>query len=84
MTILLQLGQVCAFIGLPARKCNACGHTFACYRQKHAVRKAHKNPRKTGRKFFLASSKGLTSQMAATGISPQGTIVPPPTKMAVI
>ena len=31
-----------------------------------------------------ARSKGLTLQIAATGMSPQGTMVPPPTKMAVI
>jgi len=29
--------------------------------------------------FFLASSKGSTPQIAATGITAQGIIVPPPT-----
>ncbi|MCG8515596.1 MAG: hypothetical protein MI740_15760, partial [Halanaerobiales bacterium] len=35
-------------------------------------------------KFLLASSMGETLQMAAAGIKPQGTMVPPPTQIAVI
>lgn len=42
------------------------------------------SPMLTGAIFFRASSKGSTLQMAATGIKPQGTIVPPPMNMAVI
>lgn len=34
----------------------------------------------TGIKFRLASSNGLTLQMAAAGINAQGINVPPPTK----
>ncbi len=41
-------------------------------------------PIRTGTMFLLASSMGLTSQMAATGIRPQGTTQPPPIKMALI
>lgn len=33
----------------------------------------------TGLIFFLANSKGSTPQIAATGITAQGIIVPPPT-----
>lgn len=38
------------------------------------------NPIPTGIRFFLASSKGSTLQIAATGISAQGMMVPPPMK----
>lgn len=41
-------------------------------------------PIATGNKLRLASSKGLTLQMAAARINAQGMIVPPPTKIAVI
>ncbi|WP_215533916.1 hypothetical protein [Ureibacillus sinduriensis] len=34
-------------------------------------------PMTTGTKFLRASSKGLTLQMAAAGMSAQGTSVPP-------
>ena len=36
-------------------------------------------PITTGLKFFLVSSKGSIPHIAATGITAQGTIVPPPT-----
>ncbi len=51
---------------------------------KQAARNAAKRPVRTGARFLRASSTGLTLQMAATGISPQGTMVPPPTKIAPI
>ena len=40
-------------------------------------------PTITGTRFFLTSSTGLTLHIAATGITPQGIIVPPPTQTAV-
>jgi len=42
------------------------------------------NPIKTGLKFLLVNSKGLTLQIAAAGITAQGIKVPPPTQMAAI
>lgn len=38
----------------------------------------------TGKRFLLASSNGSTPQIAAAGISAQGTKVPPPTQIAAI
>ena len=41
-------------------------------------------PINTGTKLRLASSNGLTLQIAAAGMSAHGINVPPPTQMAVI
>ena len=42
------------------------------------------SPISTGLTFFLASSKASTPQIAATGITAQGIIVPPPTHIPAI
>lgn len=42
------------------------------------------NPAITGIIFFRARSNGLTLQMAATGMMPQGMMVPPPNQIAEI
>lgn len=52
------------------------------YTRNMATTVVTERPINTGFKFRLASSKGLTPQMAAAGISAHGINVPPPTQIA--
>ena len=54
-------------------------YSFSFYMRIMATMVVTTSPETTGTKFLLASSNGLTLQMAAAGMSAQGTNVPPPT-----
>ena len=53
-------------------------------RRKKAAIQVTARPIRTGIRFFAASFAGGTLQMAATGTTAQGIMVPPPTQIVVI
>lgn len=65
-------------------ECNSVQSFIFYYKSAIANKLVISNPIITGTKFFLASSAGDTLQIAATGMTAHGIIVPPPIQMVVI